>query len=339
MILDKSRSKPKPRPKGGFFGALGSPSKATKLPGRPKAAIPGRTFIERYRTFCYRVLGRRLDLIAEGKGESYIDPLVVRLRQAGVRNSPGMFRAVRMITTLISVGVLTAVALVLFGAVLRPPLWPLYVGALVGLTALAVPLTYSFLLSAQISGRSTRLERELPFTLSELSVFASTGMSPIELVHKMARRDRDATMTAAFKEVVYKTDIQGKDLITSLSETAKESPSPVLRENFWGLANMIHQGGNIDEYLRQKSEDVLKLKRAGQRAFIERLTTYVDMYISLILIGVLMICVGAFMLNAFGSTAFGLDSNSLLLMLTFGLVPVAVTVTVIMVITAYARSE
>ena len=155
----------------------------------------------------------------------------------------------------------------------------------------------------------------------------------------MAQRDHDPGMTSEFKRVIYKVDIQGEDLITALAETAKESPSTSVRESFWDLANMIHQGGDLDEYLRNKSDDVLKLKRLVQKAFIERLSTFLDMYVSLVLVGVLMIAVGAFLLNSLGQTAAGLDSNELLLVLTFGLVPLAVIMTVIMISIAYARAE
>ena len=146
-------------------------------------------------------------------------------------------------------------------------------------------------------------------------------------------------MTGEFKRVVYKVDIQGEDLITSLAESAKESASTSVREAFWDLGNMIHQGGDLDEYLRNKSDEVLKLKRLVQKEFIERLSTFLDLYVSLVLVGVLMIAVGAFLLNALGQTAAGLDSNELLLVLTFGLVPLAVIMTVVMISIAYARSE
>ena len=198
---------------------------------------------------------------------------------------------------------------------------------------------FNFLLTSRIANRKDELERELPFTLSELSVLASTGSSPIRLVRRMASRDHDPAMTGEFRRVVYKTDVQGKDLITALAETAKASPSTSVREAFWDLANMIHQGGSLDEYLRAKSDDVLKLRRLVQEEFIERLTTFLDMYVSLVLVGVLMIAVAAFLINALGSTAAGLNANELLLLLTFGLVPVSVAMTIILISIAYARAE
>lgn len=250
-----------------------------------------------------------------------------------------MHRAVLLVTTLLA-GMATLGASAPLFLVLVPSALGLDLVLLV--TLLAVGTTagmFRFLLTSRISNRRSQLERELPFTLSELSVMASTGMSPIELVRRMSRRTHDPAMTVEFKKVVYKTDVQGKDLISALSETAKESPSNSLRESMWDLANMIHQGGNLDEYLRAKSDDVLKLKRLTQKEFIERLQTFVDMYISLVLVGVLLIAVAAFLLNAFGSTAAGLDANELLLLLTFGLVPLAVVMVVILISIAYARAE
>ncbi|MCI4330819.1 MAG: type II secretion system F family protein [Thermoplasmata archaeon] len=306
--------------------------KAVGLGGEAPSTAQER-FLRRYRAFCYRHLGERFD-----RGED-AEILADRLRQAGVHATPGMHRSVLLVTTLIAVAVTAAVTVPLFLLLVPSPAWYEYVGGITGLTAVAVVGGFQSLVGTRVSNRKGQLERELPFTLSELSVMASTGMSPIELVRRMARRDHDPAMTAEFQKIVYKTDIQGKDLITALAETAKESPSESLRESFWDLGNMIHQGGNLDEYLRNKSDDVLKLKRSVQKEFIERLQTYVDMYSSLVLIGVLMIAVGAFLIDAFGSTVGGLDANALLLLLTFGLVPLSVGMTTILISMAYARAE
>ncbi|HYA70640.1 MAG TPA: type II secretion system F family protein [Thermoplasmata archaeon] len=302
-------------------------------PAAPKTLPASERVVSRYRVFCYHLLGERLD-----RGEPD-EILADRLKQAGINASPGMHRSVEILTTVFAVLGALAAGLVLFLFFLRIPDWYAYLALEVGVVFAAVLGGFRFLLSTRIANRKDRLDRELPFTLSELSVLASTGTSPIRLMRRMAQRDHDPAMTAEFKKIVYKTDVQGKDLITALAETAKESPSTSLREALWDLANMIHQGGNLDEYLRTKSDDVMKLKRLIQKEFIERLSTFLDMYVSLVLVGVLMIAVGAFLLNALGSTAAGLDANELLLLLTFGLVPVAVVMTIVLISIAYSKAE
>lgn len=303
-------------------------------PTEPKPKAPSGAFLRSYRTFCYRLLGARYDKESDDN-----ELLAEKLKQAGVDATPGLHRAVLTFTTIVAFVVTLVVSLVIFRLILDLSLWYAYVLVITGIGVGMTAGMFRFLISARITNRRGQLDRELPFSLSELSVLASTGMSPIELVRRMARRDHDPAMTGEFKRIVYKTDIQGKDLITALAETAKESPSNQVRESFWDLANMIHQGGNLDEYLRAKSDDVLKLKRLIQREFIDRLSTFLDMYVSLVLIGVLMIAVGAYLINAFGSTAAGLDANELLELLAYGLVPLSVIMTTILISVAYARAE
>jgi flagellar protein FlaJ len=315
---DAARETPQPSVDGG--------SKAPAPPASEQA-------VSRYRVFCYKLLGEHLD---QGEPDEL---LADRLKQAGVNATPGMHKSVQILTTVFAVAAALASGILLFHYLLRIHDWYTYLTLEVAVTFAAVFLGFRFLLSTRIANRKDRLDRELPFTLSELSVLASTGTSPIRLMRRMAQRDHDPAMTAEFRKIVYKADVQGKDLITALAETAKESPSTSVRESFWDLANMIHQGGNLDEYLRNKSDDVMKLKRLIQKEFIERLSTFLDMYVSLVLVGVLMIAVAAFLINALGSTAAGLDANELLLLLTFGLVPVAVVMTIVLISIAYAKSE
>ena len=301
--------------------------------GKTPAPKPNASLVKSYRTFCYRLLGARFE---QGAGSEL---LAERLQRAGMEVTPGMYSSVMYLTTILGVAGAFGFSLVLFHFLLKVPDWYAYVALVTGVTLAAVLVGFRFLISSRIANRKDQLERELPFTLSELSVLASTGMSPIQLVRRMAHRDHDPAMTLEFKRVVYHTDVEGKDLITALAETAKGSPSPSVRESFWDLANMIHQGGNLDEYLRSKSDAVLNLKRLVQKEFIERLSTFLDMYVSLVLVGVLMIAVGAFLINALGSTAAGLNANELLLLLTFGFVPVAVAMTIILISIAYSRAE
>ena len=310
-----------------------APAEVASAAGATSASAKKSTILARYEGFCYGLLGERIDR----GGEEEV--LSARLKQAGINVTAGMYKSMSILSTIFSTVAAFGVSVVLFYLLLRPPMWWAYVLGITGVTAGSVYGGYRFLISTRITNRKDQLDRELPFTLSELSVLASTGASPIRLIRRMAQRDHDPALTGEFKRVIYKTDIQGKDLITALAETAKESPSPSVREAFWDLANMIHQGGNLDEYLRSKSDSVLQLKRLIQKQFIERLATFLDMYVALVLVGVLMIAVGAFLINSFGQTAAGLDADQLLVLLTFGLVPLAVAMTVMMISIAYARAE
>jgi pilus assembly protein TadC len=299
--------------------------------GSPRTNVPlGARLMAYFKQGTYQVLGRFFDRREDRQ-------LAARLQQALIGGSPGMYRGLLACTALlVSVGAL-GIFTVLFGYIAPSPWWWLLAPGLAlgvgGLTAVAFPFT----LATRIQNRASRLDRELPFSLSELAVLASIGLSPIEMVRKMARREYDPAMTSEFRRVVHKTDIQGKDLITALAETARESASDGVRQTFWDITNMIHQGGDLDQYLRNQSNAALDHKRASQRQFIDQLSTYADMYVTVVLIGVMFLGVGAFLMDAFGTTAGGLPASALLKILTYGLIPLIVFMLGLILATAHQK--
>jgi flagellar protein FlaJ len=194
-------------------------------------------------------------------------------------------------------------------------------------------------LNNRITNRRVKIDQELAFSLSELSILASTGLSPIEVMRRMSQRCQDEAMLAEYKKIVYKIDIEGKDIISSLGETARETPSSRLRESLWDLANMIHQGGNLDEYLRKKADEVLSLKRTLQKEFVDRLMGLSEVFVSLVLVGVLFIGIAAFLLQATGTTAGAIDGGTLLLLLAFLIVPVSAFAFIMIISSAYSKTE
>jgi flagellar protein FlaJ len=291
-----------------------------------------RPFPERYRAFCYRTLGKRLE------GKNY-EVLGERLRQAGIKQTPELRMAMMYMTVIVVTCVSLAVSIMLFVLVLGSPKWFLLVAALTGIAAAASYSAFTLGLKSRISARQIQVELDLPFTLSELSILASTGLPPVKVIRRIAMRGDSEVMAEEFKKVTFKMDVEGKDLITALGETAKESPSAAFRENLWDLSNMIHQGGDLDQHLRAKADKMLQLKRDIQKEFIEKLAQYSDMYISLVLVSVLFIGIIAFLIDVMASDIGGLDANTLLIILTYLIIPTAVVSVSVMVSTAYSRSE
>lgn len=301
-------------------------------PDQPKEK---KSFISKYNTFCFRLLGKRI----EARGGEGQEKLANKLRQANQSFTPGMYLARIYVTSLLVATISVVTYTLIFGLILSLSIWPLYVLILTGVCTGASYLVFPFIVSNTITNRAFRIDQELPFTLSELSILASTGLSPVEIIRKIAKRQESETISGEFKKTVYKMDIEGKDLITAISDTARETPSQSLRETLWDLANMIHQGGDLDTYLRSKADDVMKTKRATQKEFVDKLATFSDIYITVVLIGVLFIGIGAFLIDAMGSSAMGFSADTLLFLLTFVMLPMAIFFIGLMVSMAYSKVE
>jgi archaeal flagellar protein FlaJ len=289
-------------------------------------------WLKEYFAFCYRLLGSTYDKKAN-------PDLDEKLKRANLPITSGIYMATMMATGIIFGTVAALFSIIVLLLVLNLSIW---IFLTVILFAVAFSAGISFLpivVNMRISNRRVAIDREIAFSLSELSILASTGLSPIDVIRKIAKRCDDEAMAAEFKKIVYKIDIEGKDIISALGETARESPSQRFRETLWDLANMIHQGGNLDEYLRKKADDVMTLKRTIQKEFVERLMGLSEIFVSLVLVGVLFIGIAAFLLQATATDAGGIDGNALLIILAVFIIPFAAFMFVMVISSAYSKTE
>lgn len=292
-----------------------------------------KTLIDRYNAFCYRILGKRLE------NEKKHIALAERLGQANMGITPGLYLARNIMTAALVAVVSLIIFSLLFLVVIQSEMGYILIPALTLAVAIVVYMIQPMVVMTRRAKRGASIEKELPYTLSELAIMASTGLTPVEIFRRIAKRNEREAIAAEFKKIVYKMDIEGKDLISAISESARESPSLGFRETLWDLANMVHQGGNLDEYLRNKADDVMRMKRENQKAFIEKLGTYSDLYITLVLIGILFISIGAFLMNAMRTSIGGLSSDIMLIAVTWGMIPVSVLVFAVLISSAYSRVE
>ncbi len=286
-----------------------------------------------FEAFSFRALGRRL-------GENNKNMILAeKLRRANLSLTPGLYTAMIILAAVIAAAVSIFASFILFFLILNLSaaliITIIIVIIATGMAAAILPMSVSM----RISNRKAKIDHELPFTLSELSIIASTGLSPVQVIRRMANRSQNEAMMNEFRKIVYKIDIEGKDIITSLGETAKETPSESFRETLWDLSNMIHQGGDLDEYLRIKADEIMSMKRDLQREFIDKLSNISDIYITLVLVGALFVVIAAFLIDALNSSFDGIDSNTLLIMLTFFIIPVAAIAIGLVVTSAFSKTD
>jgi len=290
-------------------------------------------FLERYKRFSYRSLGRSLDLRYD------MESLRVRLIRGNVNMSPGMYLSMIIYATVMVGAIVLFFSFFIFFVAFNVNGWAMYTLGLTLVSVLVAMFAYPLMVNSRTSKKRSEIDKELPFTMSELSILASTGLSPVQILRKISYRKDSEFMSGEFRKIIYKLDVEGKDIITAIGETAKETPSQHLREMLWDFSNMIHEGGDMDTYLRNKADSSLKLKRDIQKEFIESLGTLMEIYTSLVLMGILFAGVGAFLMETLATTFNGLDANTMLVLITYFLIPFSVIAVILFISASYARVE
>jgi flagellar protein FlaJ len=82
-----------------------------------------------------------------------------------------------------------------------------------------------------------------------MSILASTGTTPMNLIHLLASSDHGA-VSDELKKIIYSVDILGKDFIAATIDVARITPSPHMRSMLIELTRMAHTGGSMESYLQ-----------------------------------------------------------------------------------------
>ncbi len=245
-------------------------------------------FIERYRMFCYH-FGRYIDKTPR-------DSVAKLLCQADIEMTPGMFLSLAGITAVTAAGTVLFSSAILFRNSGSPIV---YVAVL---TSLAFALTlagFPFVLYNKISAKKMDIEQELPYVLGYMSVLASAGSSPIDVVRRISIEEY-GHISKEFGKVIYRVDILGEDAVTAMGDLIHNTPSEMFRVICIDLANIIHAGGGFMEYLEMKSRDLMTMRRLIQKEFVDSLSVYGEGYLGGVVMSVVLAVLGIVVCGALG---------------------------------------
>lgn len=230
-------------------------------------------FYEGYKKFCY-VFGRRLD--------QHPNPSIARmLYQVDAEMTSGMFLSIWIMTTMIVIipGVVVSCLIFLYpGSPFFSETPWLSVLFLTGAAVAAVGLGFPFFLQNQVSNKKMDIERKLPYALSFMSILASSGATPLEIIRRIGREDY-GHISKEFKKVLFRTDVLGEDAVTAMHGLITNTPSEVFRDICIDVTNIIYSGGGLKGYLEAKSKELMVIRRQVYKEFVESLAVYAEGYL------------------------------------------------------------
>jgi flagellar protein FlaJ len=113
-------------------------------------------------------------------------------------------------------------------------------------------------------------------------------------------------------------ELFGMDVLSALEAASKRAPSARFKELLEGLIATMHSGGNLENYLAQRSRQYMRLKRIALRRFADTLGVLAEFYVVLLVAGPLIFVVMLGVMAMLGSGGQGLlDPKLLLYLLTY----------------------
>ena len=206
------------------------------------------------------------------------------LYQAEINISASMFISVWLISSLLLAFAVGGVFLILSINLINP------LNAAI-LTFTASSGAIYFQLTSKIQNRRLAIDHSLPFAISHMSILASTGTPPLNLLRMLAASNHGA-VSAEIKKIIHSVDILGKDVIAAVLDVARTTPSPHMRSLLIEFTRMVHTGGSLETYLHGRLDQLLEIKRQVQKELNQSLALFSEMYITFISTGVIMSVLG-----------------------------------------------
>jgi flagellar protein FlaJ len=274
--------------------------------------------------FAYQLIGGRATRFLP-----LFKDLDVNLKKSGMKiNFKAYVSTVILSSLLLAASVMFFVPVLLFFIVklslVLSLLFGLGVSLLAGASTVIVFYVYP---SYRADSLKRDLEEEMPFTTGYMSILAGAGVPPDFIWRSLAQIDSSLSISNVARNVVRDVELFGFDVISALETTSKRTPSERFKEMIEGFISVVYSGGNLVKYLRDRSQQYMKLKQIALKQFSDNLGVLAEFYVTLMVAGSLIFVVMLAVMSMLGTGGFGfLDSRLLLQLLTYIGLPVGSTV-------------
>ena len=154
--------------------------------------------------------------------------------------------------------------------------------------------------------QSKKIEKELPFFVTLVSLLATSGFGPYTILQKIKGISLLPTIQAESVKILKRIDMLGVDPLTALSEAKDKPSSKALGEFLGGYVSAIQSGGNVINYLKSKMQSSFERFESLEKQSVEKINGIVHAWLTMQIV-ILAVFI---MMAAIGSNSMGMDSTN-----------------------------
>ena len=166
--------------------------------------------------------------------------------------------------------------------------------------------------------QSQKIERELPYFITIVSLLAASGFGPFTIFQKIKEMRLLPLMRIESIKILKRIDLLGVDPLTAITETKEKQASRLLGEFLSGYVSAIQSGGNVANYLKTKVKSAYDLLENKEKLSVEKLSGvihgWLTMQIVVLAVFILMSAIGSNPLTG-GETQTNSDPPSYILLI------------------------
>ena len=220
----------------------------------------------------------------------YFEPLQNELKRADIKVPVDVYLSKLFFASMLAFMITT---ITLSGIISYALLYPAYSYTLaIILASLAATLTFLsgyWYPSLKAKTLQREINKALPFAAFYMTTVASSGTNPLEIFRILSLRG--GVIGNEARKIYTNVKSLGLSLTTAIQRVASKTPSPEFADLLWGMISVITAGGDLEEYLKSKSEALMSKYRRSLTDYAKSISFYTEIYITLIIVGSLFFIV------------------------------------------------
>jgi len=233
----------------------------------------------------HRLFGKLVDSYSD-----YFDALGTQLKQAGMKHTVEEYVSMVLLYSLVSFIVVILAGSFYITITTTYAFYSYTLSIILSFAATTGVFFFGYYYpNIKAKGLQGKINKTLPFTTIYMSTVAASDMNPADLFKVVSLKGGEIGKEC---ERVYR-DIHmlGMDVTTAITKAANRTPSAKFSELLWGMLSVIRRGGDVGEYLSDKSKEHMADYRRSLNDYSKQISFYTEIYITLIIVGTLFFIV------------------------------------------------
>ena len=155
--------------------------------------------------------------------------------------------------------------------------------------------------SMTANGRKRKIDFALPFATLYLATASGSNAPPKTMFKILSKFEEYGELNKEAREITKNIDIIGMSTLEAIKKAADKSPSEEFKELLWGIDTTISTGGNLSRYLHGKARTYIEQYKRMMKDYSKKVSTLLEIYVTLIVVGSIFFIVISSMMSAFGS--------------------------------------
>ncbi|MBU3896387.1 MAG: type II secretion system F family protein [Nanoarchaeota archaeon] len=170
--------------------------------------------------------------------------------------------------------------------------------------------------------RKKNIESSISFATTYMSTIASSGAPPATMFKVLSKFKEYGEISREAEKINRDVEAFGMDLTSAIRKTAGRTPSPEFKELLWGLDTVLTTGGNVADFLHEKSKGFMAEYKRRLEQYSQTLSLLIEVYLTVILVGSIFFVIMSALMSIFGGSGNNLFMTFIQFMIIFVILPV-----------------